>query len=154
MPGTVPRGVTGTSFQQVLLGQRSFNKRTPVCHRTEQFLSITSFRSRDGPGRGTIIHLLPRQMSTEWLQERPRSHGQRAAESGLEATTSDLRETSMSNIPMSLERLQKKTRSEDAGRGPLALFGHTPIHGAGGESARRSRSSAGAAATASTTDLI
>lgn len=119
MPGTVPRGVTGTSFQQVLLGQRSFNKRTPVCHRTEQFLSITSFRSRDGPGRGRIIHLLPRQMSTEWLQERPRSHGQRAAESGLEATTSDLRETSMSNIPMSLERLQKKTGSEDAGAVPL-----------------------------------
>lgn len=118
MPGTVPRGVTGTSFQQVLLGQRSFNKRTPVCHRTEQFLSITSFRSRDGPGRGTIIHLLPRQMSTEWLQERPRSHGQRVAESGLEATTSDLRETSMSNIPLSLERLQKKTRSEDAGAVP------------------------------------
>lgn len=119
MPGTVPRGVTGTSFQQVLLGQRSFNKRTPVCHRTEQFLSITSFRSRDGPGRGRIIHLLPRQMSTEWLQERPRSHGQRAAESGLEATTSDLRETSMSNIPLSLERLQKKTGSEDAGAVPL-----------------------------------
>lgn len=136
MPGTVPRGVTGTSFQQVLLGQRSFNKRTPVCHRTEQFLSITSFRSRDGPGRGTIIHLLPRQMSTEWLQERPRSHGQRAAESGLEATTSDLRETSMSNIPMSLERLQKKTRSEDAGVVPLRCSATPQFTGRGARAPR------------------